>query len=58
MKIYKTYADCPDWARDTVRKLVHLDYLRGDGHGILNLEHYMLRGLVINDRAGLYDRKP
>ncbi|MBP3311270.1 MAG: N-acetylmuramoyl-L-alanine amidase [Butyricicoccus sp.] len=55
MVIYKTYEDCPDWAKDTVKKLVHLGYLHGDEQGILNLEHNMLRGLVINDRAGLYD---
>lgn len=56
MTIYKTYEDCPDWAKETVKKLVHLGYLHGDEQGILNLEHNMLRGLVINDRAGLYDR--
>ena len=54
MTIYKTYDDCPDWAKETVKKLVHLGYLHGDEQGILNLEHNMLRGLVINDRAGLY----
>lgn len=54
MTIYKTYDDCPDWAKETVKKLVHLGYLHGDEQGILNLEHNLLRGLVINDRAGLY----
>ena len=57
MVMYQTYEDCPDWAKDTIKKLVHLGYLNGDEQGILNLEHNMLRGLVINDRAGLYDWK-
>ena len=55
MKLYKTYEDCPEWAQKTVEKLVRLGYLRGDLDGVLDLEHHMLRGLVINDRAGLYD---
>lgn len=54
MTIYKTYEDCPAWAKPTVRKLVHLGLLTGDENGILNLEHNALRNLVINDRAGLY----
>lgn len=57
MMIYRTYGDCPDWAQGTVSKLVRLGYLQGDANGVLNLEHHMLRGLVINDRAGLYERK-
>ena len=56
MVIYKTYEDCPDWAKPTVSKLVRLGCLRGDENGILDLEHHMLRGLVINDRAGVYER--
>ena len=54
MTIYKTYEDCPEWAKPTVSKLVRLGLLKGDEHQQLNLEHNMLRGLVINDRAGLY----
>lgn len=54
MTIYKTYEDCPAWAKPTVQKLVHLGLLTGDENGILNLEHNALRNLVINDRAGLY----
>lgn len=56
MTIYKTWADVPDWARDTVAKLTQKGLLQGE-EGYLNLEHNMLRGLVINDRAGLYDGK-
>lgn len=54
MTIYKTYEDCPKWAKPTVSKLVRLGLLKGDEHQQLNLEHNALRNLVINDRAGLY----
>ena len=54
MTIYKTYEDCPEWAKPTVSKLVRLGLLKGDEQGILNLEHNALRNLVINDRMGLY----
>lgn len=55
MTIYKTYADVPNWAKPTVRKLMDKGYLEGTTGG-LNLEENMLRVLVINDRAGLYDK--
>ena len=51
--VYKTLADVPAWGQATVRKLLDKGYLEGTGDG-LNLEHNMLRVLVINDRAGLY----
>ena len=54
MVIYKTYEDVPDWGKPTVKKLMDKGLLQGTGDG-LNLEHNMLRVLVINDRAGLYD---
>lgn len=44
----------PEWARATVEKLVEMGYLMGDEEG-LGLTDDMLRLLVINDRAGLYD---
>ena len=44
----------PEWARPTVQKLLNKDILQGDENG-LNLSTEMLRILVINDRAGLYD---
>jgi peptidoglycan L-alanyl-D-glutamate endopeptidase CwlK len=52
--IYRTLADVPDWGQDTVKKLTGLGWLEGDG-GALDLSHDMLRVLVINDRAGLYE---
>lgn len=45
----------PDWARPTIQKLVDKGYLKGDGEG-LNLDENLLRMLVINDRAGIYDK--
>ena len=51
--VYKNLADVPAWGQATVRKLLDKGYLEGTGDG-LNLEHNMLRVLVINDRAGLY----
>ncbi len=44
----------PDWARDSVRKLVEKGFLRGTDAG-LGLTEQDLRHIVINDRAGLYD---
>lgn len=54
MTIYKTYEDCPEWAKPTVSKLVRLGLLKGDGNGVLDLGEDALKVLVINDRAGLY----
>ena len=45
----------PDWARPTVRKLVGKGLLVGNENGELGLTDELLRILVINDRAGLYD---
>ena len=45
----------PDWAKPTITKLMSKGYLKGDEEGKLNLDDNMLRMLVINDRAGLYD---
>ncbi|MFI3313330.1 MAG: N-acetylmuramoyl-L-alanine amidase [Eubacteriales bacterium] len=55
MTYYQTIQDVPDWATETVEKLMDKGYLQGDETG-LNLEHNALRNLVINDRAGLYNQ--
>ena len=47
----------PSWARPTVTKLVARGDLKGDEEGRLNLDTNMLRILVINDRAGVYDKE-
>lgn len=44
----------PEWARPTIQKLVDKGFLQGDENG-LGLTDDLLRVLVINDRAGLYD---
>lgn len=53
MTIYKTLAEVPSWGQATVKKLIAKGYLEGTGDG-LNLEHNMLRTLVIIDRAGIF----
>ena len=52
--IYKTIKDVPEWGRECVNDLLKKGILKGDGDGSLDLEHYMLRGFVVNWRAGLY----
>ena len=43
----------PEWARETVQKLVDKGYLKGNDQGELGLTDEMLKLFVINDRAGL-----
>lgn len=52
---YNTLADCPDWAKPTIQKLMNLGYLKGDGAG-LDLSYDMMRLLVIHDRAGVFGK--
>ena len=52
---YNTVAECPDWARETVQKLIDKGYLGGDGQS-LDLSRDMVRILVIQDRAGNFDK--
>lgn len=53
--VYNTIEEVPDWAKDTIYKLIDLDLLQGEGEGKLGLTYDLTRVLVINDRAGLYD---
>ena len=53
-KVYNTYEEVPDWGKATVRKLLNKGILKGSEKG-LDLSYTLLRLLVINDRAGLYD---
>lgn len=50
---YNTVDECPEWARETVLKLISRGYLSGNGAG-LDLSHDMVRLLVILDRAGVF----
>ena len=51
---YNTVEECPDWARETIQKLVDKKYLDGTGKG-LDLSADMVRLLVILDRAGAFN---
>ena len=53
-KYFETLDDVPSWAKATVKKLVEREVLKGDGKD-LDLSYTLLRLLVINDRAGVYD---
>ena len=44
----------PEWARPTIQKLADKGLLKGGENG-LNLTEELMRLLVINDRAGVYD---
>lgn len=46
----------PEWARNSVQKLIDKGYLQGDNNGELGLTHDMLRILVILDRTGVFDK--
>ena len=54
-KLYNWTVEVPEWARPTVQKLLDKGYLQGNDKGELELTYSMLKLLVINDRAGLYD---
>ena len=50
---YQTVEETPEWARETIRKLVDRGVLRGDGQG-LDLSYDMLRMLVLLDRSAVF----
>jgi hypothetical protein len=50
---FNTVESAPDWAKDTVQKMIDKGLLNGNGES-LDLSLDMLRIFVINDRAGLY----
>ena len=53
---YRTIKEVPDWARPTIQKLINKGYLKGQD-GNLALTYELVRELVINDRAGVFDLK-
>lgn len=53
-KVYNTLDEVPDWGKATVKKLIHSGVIKGTDTG-LDISNTLLRLLVINDRAGLYD---
>lgn len=44
----------PEWAKQTVQKLMDKGALKGNERGELGLTEELLRILVINDRMGVY----
>jgi N-acetylmuramoyl-L-alanine amidase len=51
---YNTIEEVPEWSKATIQKLIDKNILNGSDTG-LNLSEDMIRILVINDRAGLYN---
>ena len=54
-KVYKYTVDVPEWGRPTIQKLLDKGLYKGSSENDLNLPETLLRTLVVNDRAGLYD---
>lgn len=54
-KVYNSVSEVPDWAKETVKKLMDKGALKGTDKG-LELSQSILRILVINDRMGIYDK--
>ena len=54
---YDAIETVPVWGQDTVKKLMKLGHLQGDGQS-LDLSYDMLRMMVILDRAGLFADTP
>ena len=55
-KVYHFWSELPEWGIETVKKLYNRGIFRGESESDLNLPETMLRVMVTNDRAGLYDR--
>ena len=51
---YQKLSEIPSWGKETVEKLMDKGIIQGNTKG-LDLSEDMLRILVYNDRAGLYD---
>lgn len=54
-KVYRYTVEIPEWGRATIQKLLDKGLYKGSSDSDLNLPENLLRTLVINDRAGLYD---
>lgn len=53
-KVFENIEDVPEWGREAVKKLIDAGYLKGTDGG-LKIDETMLRMIVINYRAGVYD---
>lgn len=56
MKLYRSVADLPAWARTAADKAVRNGYIKTDASGAIGVWEYNLQPLVWLDRAGLLDR--
>lgn len=54
-RIYHYMVEVPCWARPTIQKLLDRGIFSGASEDDLNLPESMMRNLVINDRAKLYN---
>ena len=54
-RIYHYTKELPDWARPTIQKLMDRGIYAGASESDLNLPETLMRVLVINDRAGIYN---
>lgn len=54
-RIYHYTSELPDWARPVIQKLLDKGLYAGAGKSDLNLPETLMRTLVINDRAGIYN---
>ena len=53
--VYRYTTSLPKWAMPTIQKLLDKGIYAGESESNLNLPETLMRVLVINDRAGLYD---
>lgn len=54
-KVYRNICEIPEWAKPTILKLVGKGIYNGASDEDLNLPESMMRIMVINDRANLYN---
>jgi len=54
-RVFNTVDEMPDWAKGPIQKLLDRGFIKGDENGKLGLSRDLVRLLVINDNAGLYD---
>lgn len=53
-KVYRYWSELPAYAKETIKKLYDKGIYKGNSPSDLNLPESLMRGLVVNDRAGLY----
>ncbi len=56
-RVYRYTEELPEWARDTIQHLMDMGIYSGSSESDLNLPETLMRALVINARAGVYENK-